>query len=102
MKHQGRGVSVPELIYVNSPATDQCTCLPLSALHKTSWEEHAENFEQFVEVTPATTETNSYLRTILNSYFPRSTPLSILLLHISQLEHIHIAPNSTILHKRQR
>jgi hypothetical protein len=102
MKYQGRGASIPELTYLNSPATDQCTCLPLSALHKAPCEEQAENFEQFIEVTPATTEINSYLRTILNSYFPRSAPLSILLLHISQLEHIHIAPKSTILHKRQR
>ncbi len=102
MKYQGRGVSIPGLTYLDSPATDQCTCLPLSALHKAPWEEHAENFEQFIEVTPATTEMNSYLRTILNSYFPRSTPLSIVLLHISQLEHIHIAPKSAISHKRQR
>ncbi len=102
MKYQGRGVSIPELNYLDSPATDQCTCLPLSTLHRASWEEHEENFEQFVEVTPATTEMNSYLRATLTSYFPRSAPLSILLLHISQLEHIHIVPKSTILHKRQR
>lgn len=102
MKYQGRGVSIPELTYLDGPAKDHCTCLPLSALHKASWDEHAENPEQFVEVTPATTEMNNYLRTILNSYFPRSAPMSILLLHISQLEHIHIAPKSAILHKRQR
>jgi hypothetical protein len=102
MKHQGRGVSIPELTYLDSPATDQCTCRPLSALHKAPWEDLAENFEQFIEATPATSEMNSYLRTILNNYFPRSTPLSILLLHISQLEHLHIAPKSAIFHKRQR
>ena len=102
MKYQGRGISIPELTYLNSLATDNCTCLPLSALHKALREEEAENFEQFVDVTPATVEMNSYLRIILNSYFPRSAPLSILLLHISQLEHIHIVPKSVILHKRQR
>ncbi len=102
MKYQGRGVSIPELTYLTSPATDHCTCQPLSALHKASCDEHTENFEQFVEVTPATTEMNSFLRTILNSYFQRSASLSILLLHISQLEHIHIVPKSAILHKRQR
>jgi hypothetical protein len=102
MKYQGKGVSISEITYLSSPATDHCTCLPLSALHRAPWEEHAENFEQFIEVTPATTEMDSYLRTKLNSYFPRSTPLSLLLLHISQLEHIHIAPKSAILPKRQR
>jgi Type II secretion system (T2SS), protein E, N-terminal domain len=42
------------------------------------------------------------IRAHLHSYFPRSTPLSLLLLHISQLEHIHIAPQTAVLHKRQR
>jgi len=45
---------------------------------------------------------NRSLRTQLESYFPCSTPLSVLLLHISQLEHIHIAPKSAILYKRHR
>lgn len=102
MKHQGRGAPIPELTYLDSPAMDQCTCLPLSALHNVPGEEQAEYCEQLIEVTPATTEMNSYLRTLLNSYFPRSTALSVLLLHISQLEHIHMAPKSAILHKRQR
>ncbi len=102
MKYQGRGASIPELTYLDGPLPDHCTCLPLSALHKASWDEQADNLEQLVEVTPATTEMNSYLRTRLNSYFPRSAPMSILLLHISQLEHIHIVPKSAILHKRQR
>ena len=38
----------------------------------------------------------------LDNYFPRSAPLSILLLHISQLEHIQSIPQSAILDKRQR
>jgi hypothetical protein len=102
MKYQERGVSIPQLTYLATPATDHCACLPLSVLHQAPLEEQAENFEQFVEVTPATAEMNSYLRSTLNSYFPRSAPLSILLLHISQLEHIHILPKSAILQKRQR
>jgi GGDEF domain-containing protein len=100
MKNHGRGASIQALTYLESPATDLCTCQPLSALHKTSWEEHAENPEMLTEVTPATIEMNSYLRAILNNYFPRSATLSVLLIHISQLEHIHIAPKSAVLHKR--
>lgn len=103
MKYHGRGASIPALTYIDSPATYQCTCLPLSELHKAPWHEHAqEATENFRQVTPATAEMNSHLRAILNDCFPRSTPLSVLLLHISQLERIHIAPNSAILHKRQR
>jgi hypothetical protein len=102
MKYQDRRRSIPQLTYLASQATDYCACLPLSALHNASLEESSENFEQFLEVTPATMELNSYLRTIFNSYFPRSAPLSILLLHISQLENIHSVPKSAILHKRQR
>src|SRR5437763_16002974 len=106
MKQQGRERLSPALTYIDSPATDHCNCPPLSALHKSAWREDAhldaESVGQLLQVTPATLEMNSYLRTILNDYFPRSTPLSIMLLHISQLEHIHIAPKSAILQKRQR
>jgi GGDEF domain-containing protein len=102
MKLQGRGASIPALTYIDSPATDQCACPPLSSLHKTPWQENAENSWQLAQVTPATLEMNIHLRAMLNGYFPRSTPLSVLLLHISQLEHIHIAPKSAILHKRHR
>ncbi len=106
MKHKGRGASIPALTYIESPAPDLCTCPPLSALHEMLWHDHtqegAEDYEQLTRVTPATFGMNSHVRALLNDYFPRSSPLSILLLHISQLEHIHIAPKSAILHKRKR
>ena len=102
MQHLERGISTSTLTYLDSPATDLCTCLPLSRLYIASGEDHAENPEQLTEVTPATLEINSSLRALLENYFPRSTPLSVLLLHVSQLEHIHIAPKSSILHKRLR
>ena len=102
MKDLERATSTSTVIYLDSPANDLCTCLPLSRLHQETWEDHAENPEQLTEVTPATLEMNSSLRTQLESYFPCSTPLSVLLLHISQLEHIHIAPKSAILLKRHR
>ncbi len=106
MKHQVRGASIPALTYIESPAPELCTCPPLSALHEAPWQEHTkesvEDYEQLAQVTPATVEMNSHVRTLLNDYFPRSSPLSVLLLHISQLEHIHIAPKSAIFHKRHR
>ncbi len=98
---QRREAPVPALTYIDHPATDQCDCLPLSTLHKAHWhmQETAEDLEQ---VTPATQEMNSHLRALLYDLFPRSTPLSVLLLHISQLEPIHIASKSAISHKRHR
>jgi type II secretion system (T2SS) protein E len=102
MKYLERGMSTSTVTYLDGPASDLCVCLPLSRLHQEAWENHEENPEQLTEVTPATLEMNSSLRAQLENYFPRSTPLSILLLHISQLEHIHITPKSAILHKRHR
>ena len=102
MKYLERGMSTSTVTYLDSPASNLCTCLPLSRLHQGAWEDHEENPEQLTEVTPATLEINSSLRALLENYFPRSTPLSVLLLHVSQLEHIHIAPKSSILHKRLR
>ena len=102
MKNLERGTSTSTITYLDSPASDLCTCLPLSRLHQEACEDHAEHPAQSAEVTPATLELNSFLRAHLENYFPRSTPLSILLLHISQLEHIHLTPNSAIFHKRHR
>ncbi|HXZ03900.1 MAG TPA: hypothetical protein VEH81_03655 [Ktedonobacteraceae bacterium] len=94
---------VPSTVtYLDSPASDVCTCLPLSGIHQELWQGHAEKSDQTIEVTPATPEMHCSLRSQLENYFPRSTPLSILLLHISQLEHIHMTPKSAILHRRNR
>jgi len=102
MNYLARGTSTSTITYLDSLASDLCACLPLSRLHREAWEDHGENLAQLKELTPATLELNSSLRAQLEHYFPRSTPLSVLLLHISQLEHIHINPKSAILHKRLR
>ena len=102
MKYIERGTPTSTVTYLTSPASELCTCLPLSRLHREIWENLSENSAQLIEVTPATPDLNSSLRTQLESHFPRSTPLSILLLHISQLEHIHITSKSAISHKRLR
>ena len=78
---------------------DCCTCLPLSPLLPVLLKDDAADG---CSVTPVSSELNSDIRASLHSYFPRSAPLSLLLLHISQIEHIHIAPQTAVLHKRQR
>ncbi len=102
MKQRERGTSISTVMYLDSPVSDLCMCLPLSKLHREAWESHAENLAQLAEITPATLELNTSLRAQIENYFPRSSPLSVLLIHISQLEHIHIAPKSAISHKRHR
>jgi Type II secretion system (T2SS), protein E, N-terminal domain len=102
MKREGRGTTIPALTYIDVPAAERCNCLPLSSLHtegRDEQEEASEGAEQIISVTP---ELNSHLRPTLGKYFPRSTPLSVLLLHISQLEHVHIATKSTAVFKRPR
>ncbi len=78
---------------------ERCTCLPLSPLLPVP---PGDDTTDSCDITPASQELYHDIRVRLHHYFPRSAPLSLLLLHISQLEHIHIAPQTAVLHKRQR
>lgn len=102
MNHKRRDTTVQSLTQLDAPVTERCQCLPLSSLQAVPSQEQEEDAVDCGKVTPATQELNAYIRLQLNAYFPRSTPLSLLLLHVSQLEHIHINPQTAILHKRQR
>lgn len=100
MNLKRRGASTPSFLCIDMPATEDCRCSPLSSWHEASREEQEEiDVEQIIPITP---ELNSRLRTTLLSFFPCPTSLSVLLLHVFQLEHIHIAPQSAVLHKRLR
>ena len=101
MQGEGRGISTTELFSINSPAAERCNCPPLSSLHR-EFRPDQDEAGEFIPVTPATPELSSYLRTALATFFPRSSPISVLLLHISQLEHIYITPKAAIFHKRHR
>lgn len=98
MKRGVKAIVAKPNAYIDTSIAERCTCISLTSWHKEQ-DLTEEDVEQFI---PVPEELNSYLRTVLNSFFPRSTPLSILLLHISQLEHILISPKSAILHKRLR
>ena len=89
------------LIQVSSPATVCCHCLPLSSIQMVPSQDQEETID-YHNVTPASPEMNALIRAKLEGCFPRSTPLSLLLLHVSQLEQVHIHPQSALLHKRQR
>ncbi len=89
------------LIQASWPATECCHCLPLSSIQMVPSQDQEETID-YHNVTPASPEMNTLIRAKLEGCFPRSTPLSLLLLHVSQLEHVHIHPQSALLHKRQR
>ncbi len=100
MMEYRRETTIQSRIPVAGAATDLCSCQPLSLLHKIrSPEEDNSDAEQFVLATP---ELHAHLRSLLKNLFPRSTPLSILLLHISQLEHLPLSSEPMVLRKRQR
>lgn len=101
MKHEETRVSTQTLTYIDAPATERCSCMPLSSLHTAAWDEQ-EDAEDCLQVIPVTGEMNAFVRATLRDFFPRTTPLSLFLLHIAQLEHLHITPKSAVLHKRHR
>jgi hypothetical protein len=90
MSREVKDASSQSVIYIDAPVEESCTCLPLSSLYQASQEESREHEENI----PATQDLNSHLRSLLASFFPRSAPLSVLHLHISQLEPIHSVTQS--------
>lgn len=90
------------LMQQGSPTAEHCHCLPLSSLQAVPLQVQGEEAIDHHKVTPASPELNALIRAKLEHSFPRSTSLGLLLLHISQLEHITIHPQSALLHKRQR
>lgn len=87
-----------ELTVLTEPIIDECECLPLIALSGGQ----AQQGDDYRPMTPVTPELGGYLREHLSAYFPRSSPISVLLLHISQLEQAHISPKFALLYKRRR
>src|SRR5579859_4162442 len=103
MDSRKNGLFLPEscIVYLDCPAGERCDCPPLSSLHRAPGS-NLESGIEIVPVTPATQELNRHVRSRLAALFPRSTPLSLLLIHISQLDHVHITPKTIVLHKRHR
>jgi hypothetical protein len=76
-----------------------CSCTPPGSfvLAATAAEEDQERNEELIPLASALTRD---LQRALASYFPRSTPFSLLLLHITQFEYIQMPPTSLVVHKR--
>jgi len=102
MNYKRRDGVAQSILQVDSSTAERCNCLPLSSLQAVPPQKQEEDTVDYDKVTPATHELNTHIRAQLAIFSPRAMPLSLLLLHVSQLEHISIAPQSAILHKRER
>lgn len=73
-------------IQSGSPAAERCNCLPPSSIQVVPALNLEEDAVDYHRMTPASPELNALIRQQLERFFPRSTALSLLLLHVSQLE----------------
>lgn len=83
-------------------SAELCCCLPPSPLHAMLSREEENELTDPEKVTPISQQLHVILSSLLDTFFPRSTPLSLILLHISQLEQVQFMPHSATMHKRQR
>jgi GGDEF domain-containing protein len=86
---------MPSSIEQDLQAHEPCSCLPLSPLQGEGEYRHGQ--EEFLLVAP---ELYHALRRALASFFPRSAPFSLFLLHITQFKHIQMPPTSAVIHQR--
>ncbi len=94
---------------VSETETELCTCPPVSSLCLLSpeqgmYQDYAmqkwdDDHDSILPVHPILNDT---LHTHVQALFPAIPSFSVLLLHISQLEHVHIPPETTVVHKRRR
>ncbi len=83
----------------SAPELDVCSCPPISPLCLPSIKEQDKEDDELLPTPPAL---STLLRTHVQSLLPSNAPLSILLLHVSQLEDIHLTPETEVVRKRKR
>jgi hypothetical protein len=87
---------------MNAPLPECCNCPPLSSLHEGQSTKQDGSSEDNGQLVPATQILNERVRSFLDDFFPRFSPLSIVLLHVSQQEHMYLASQSTQTYRRRR
>src|SRR6266699_1427082 len=88
MKRHVKEVSRQSLTYINAHHNERCSCMPPSAFQQLPTQGQAEEGPDNAQATLITRELSGHLHKILSASFPRSIPFSLLLLHVSQREHI--------------
>lgn len=94
MKRHVKEVSRQSLTYINAHHNERCSCMPPSAFQQLPTQGQAEEGPDNAQATLITRELSGHLHKILSASFPRSIPFSLLLLHVSQREHILATPQS--------
>lgn len=87
-------------VSLSQTITRSCSCLPLSSLHAADLQEYGEEGNE--QIVLASQELTMHVRQALAAYFPRTTPFSLLLLHVSQWEYKQVSQQSTVVHVRHR
>jgi hypothetical protein len=87
-------------VLFNQAITYSCSCRPLSSLHSIATQEYGEEGDE--PLVLASRELAVQVRQALEDYFPRSTPFSLLLLHVSQWEYQQVAQQAGSIHVRRR
>jgi hypothetical protein len=91
----------PVRVTGDTQSGELCRCLPPSSLPLApTTEEEKENCDA-EKVTPVSTHLQLLLRSRLDTFFPRSTPLSLILLHISQLEQVQFVPYAATFNRQR-
>ena len=94
MKRHVNEVSGRSLTYIDARHHERCSCMPPSAFQPLPTQGQAEESPDDTQAMLMSRELSGHLHNILSASFPRSTPFSLLLLHVSQHEHILSAPES--------
>src|SRR5262245_56237054 len=102
MKHYVKEVLSQSLAYLDARYIERCRCMPPSTFQHPPNQGQAEEGLDNAQVLLITGELNDHLQTILSASFPRSTPFSLLLLHVSQREHVLTTPGSAKLYQHLR
>ncbi len=88
MKHYLKEVLKQSLTYLDAHYIERCRCMPPCAFQQLPTRGQVEEGLDNAQVTLITGELSDHLQRILGASFPRSTPFSLLLLHVSQREHV--------------
>jgi len=87
------------LTLVDAPASAHCDCLSFATQGKQREPDDEAGYENFV---PATSELRALLRGVVQERVTSEATMSLLLLHITQLEQAHILPRAAVFQKRER
>jgi len=102
MKHHIKEVLRQSLTYLDARYIERCRCMPPSTFRHLPTQVQAEEGLDNAQVALITGELSDHLQRILSASFPRSTPFSLLLLHVSQHEHVLATPGSARLYQHLR